>query len=298
MNYCSPYGAVDIITIRHESRCRGCSMSSRLAALAKDHITDDAGQRLKRARERLNLRYRDVEEASLRIAARHKNDEFAIALSRLADIENKGTVPSVYRLYSLCAIYRLDISEVLNWYGIDLGGIAQDAGVVEIERTHTVSFDADGHSEVLLPLSLDPGLDVRRTTFLSRMIQRWGKLPLMLLGGFDLKGHRYGYIGTEDWRMYPILQPGSLILIDETRRKPASGGWTNEFDRPIYFFEHRQGYACSWCTLTGDQLVLQPHPGSQCAPEIFEYPSEIEVVGQVAGVAMRLDPARRRRTRS
>ena len=43
------------------------------------------------SRERLNLRYRDVEEASHRIADRHKNDEFSIALSRLADIENKGT---------------------------------------------------------------------------------------------------------------------------------------------------------------------------------------------------------------
>lgn len=273
-------------------------MSSRLAALAKDHTMDDAGQRLKRARERLNLRYRDVEEASLRIAARHKNDEFAIALSRLADIENKGTVPSIYRLYSLCAIYRLDLAEVMEWYGIDLGCIAQDAFSTDIERTHPVGFDPDPHSEVLVPLSLDPGIDVRRTTFLSRMIQRWGKLPLLMLNGFDLKSHRYGYIGTEDWRMYPILQPGSLVLIDETKRKPAAGGWTNEFDRPIYFVEHRQGYTCAWCSINGDQIVLQPHPASNCIPEVYDFPSEVDVVGQVTGIAMRLDPARRRRVRS
>ena len=70
---------------------------------------EEAGQKLRRARERLNLRYRDVEEASLRIAERRKNPEFVIALSRLADIENKGTLPTLYRLYSLCAIYRLDL---------------------------------------------------------------------------------------------------------------------------------------------------------------------------------------------
>jgi transcriptional regulator with XRE-family HTH domain len=273
-------------------------MSSRIAALAKDHTMDDAGQRLKRARERLNLRYRDVEEASLKIAARHKNDEFAIALSRLADIENKRTLPSIYRLYSLCAIYRLELSEVLQWYGIDLGAIGVDADSIELERTHPIGFSADLHSEVLIPLSLDPGIDIRRTTFLSRMIQRWGKLPLVLLNGFDLKAHRYGFIGTEDWTMYPILQPGSMVLIDETKRKPATSGWTNEFDRPIYFFEHRQGYACAWCSLTGEQIVLQPHPASQCAPEVYAYPSEIDIIGQVAGVAMRLDPARRRRARS
>jgi transcriptional regulator with XRE-family HTH domain len=258
----------------------------------------EAGQKLKRARERLNLRYRDVEEASLRIAERHKNDEFIIALSRLADIENKGTVPSIYRLYSLCTIYRLDIHEVMEWYGVDISQMPADAMSIQIERTHTVGFDTDGHGEVQLPLSLDPGLDWRRTTYLSRMIQRWGKLPLMLLNGLDLKNHRYGFIGTEDWTMYPLLQPGSFVLIDETRRKIVNTGWTNEFERPIYFLEHRKGFACGWCTLNESQLILQPHPASMCNPEVYSYPDEVEVIGQVTGVAMRLDQGKRRRTRS
>lgn len=258
----------------------------------------EAGQKLRRARERLNLRYRDVEEASLRIAERHKNDEFIIALSRLSDIENKGTVPTIYRLYSLCTIYRLDIHEVMEWYGVDVSQMPADAMSLEIERTHTVNFNTDGHGEVQLPLSLDPGLDWRRTTYLSRMIQRWGKLPLMLLNGLDLKNHRYGFIGTEDWTMYPLLQPGSFVLIDETRRKIVNTGWTNEFERPIYFLEHRNGFACGWCTLSDGRLVLQPHPASLCNPEVYAYPEEVEVIGQVTGVAMRLDQGRRRRTRS
>lgn len=258
----------------------------------------EAGQKLRRARERLNLRYRDVEDASLRIAERHKNDEFIIALSRLSDIENKGTVPSIYRLYSLCTIYRLDIHEVLEWYGVDISQMPADAMSLEIERTHTVNFNTDGHGEVQLPLTLDPGLDWRRTTYLSRMIQRWGKLPLMLLNGLDLKNHRYGFIGTEDWTMYPLLQPGSFVLIEETRRKVVNTGWSNEFERPIYFLEHRNGFACGWCTLSEGRLVLQPHPASLCNPEVYAYPDEVEVIGQVTGVAMRLDQGRRRRTRS
>ena len=36
-------------------------------------------------------------------------------------------------------------------------------------------------------------------------------------------------------------------MIDETQRKVVNSGWANEFDRPIYFLEHRQGYACGWC---------------------------------------------------
>ena len=65
---------------------------------------EEPGQKLKRIRERLNLRYRDVEEASLKISALRGSDEFTIVLSRLADMENKGTVPTIFRLYTLCAI--------------------------------------------------------------------------------------------------------------------------------------------------------------------------------------------------
>src|ERR1700676_2120021 len=103
-------------------------------------MIEEPGQKLKRVRERLNLRYREVEEASAKIAERRGNDEFILALSRLADIENKGTIPSIYRLYSLCAIYRLDISEVLSWYGISPDMIPADADVIEPERTHIVGF--------------------------------------------------------------------------------------------------------------------------------------------------------------
>ncbi len=55
----------------------------------------DAGLKLKRIRECLELRYRQVEQASNLIAEKHHNLDFAIGLSRLADIENKGVVPSI-----------------------------------------------------------------------------------------------------------------------------------------------------------------------------------------------------------
>ena len=125
---------------------------------------DDPGQRLKRVRERLNLRYRDVEDASLRIAERRKNDEFIVALSRLSDIENKGTVPSIYRLYSLSAIYRLDLCEVLQWYGVDPTLLPADSAEVEVEKTHILGFRVHDHGEVQVPLRLDPGLDLEKTT--------------------------------------------------------------------------------------------------------------------------------------
>ena len=260
-------------------------------------MIDEPGQRLKRIRERLNLRYRDVEEASIRISERQKNDEFIIQLSRLSDIENRGTVPSIFRLYSLCTIYRLDVSEVLEWYGVDLANQAGDAASISIERTHLIGFPASDNGEIQIPLTLDPGLDPKKTSYLSRLIQKWGKLPLALLNSLEIRNHRYGFIGSEDWSMYPLIPPGSLILIDENQRKVMNTGWLNEFERPIYFCEHRDGFVCGWCTVGDGQLVLQPHPSSMCTPQIFRFPDEIDVIGQVVGLAMRLDPAKRRRTR-
>ena len=259
---------------------------------------EEPGQKLKRVRERLDLRYRDVEDASLKIAERHGNDEFALGLSRLADIENKGLVPSVYRMYTLCAIYRLDLIEVMSWYGVRLSEMPADSARIKVDKTHLIEYSPHPSGSVKVPLALDPGLDLRKTSYLSRMIQKWGKLPLMLLQNVVVEDHRYGYIGSDDWFMYPLLQPGALILIDETKRQIMNTGWTNEYDRPIYFLETADGYCCGWChAQESGQIVLQPHPAALLNP-IFFAPGEAEVVGQVVGVAMRLDRGKKRRARS
>jgi transcriptional regulator with XRE-family HTH domain len=253
------------------------------------------GEKLKQARERLALTYRDVGGASQVIARRRGSDDFAIALSRLADIENKGTVPTIFRLYTLCAIYRLDLQEVLRWYGVPLDFLPADALQIGLDETHAIQFPAA--SPVAVPHSLDQEIDLSKTTFLSHLVRRWGKLPLSFFAGLDVRHYRYGLIGLEDWSMYPVLQPGSLVLIDQNRRKIAPGGWTTEFDRPLYFLEYRGGYRCGWCALAGDRLLLQPHPASQEQPTVFDC-TEIDVIGQVTGVAMLLESTRRRHART
>ena len=256
---------------------------------------EEPGQKLKKIRERLRLRFRDVEEASGRIATLHANDEFIVALSRLADIENKGTMPSAYRLYSLCAIYRLDMSEVLSWYGVSMSTLPADAAVLQHTETHIISFHAE-EGGIQVPISLDPGIDLSRTVFLSRFIQRWGTLPLLLFNNIDLRNFRYGLIGTEDSSMFPIIPPGSLVVIDDTKRRIVNSGWSSEFERPIYFLEHRDGYTCGWCGLRDGVLMVQPHPASLYDPKSYRYPDEIEVIGQVTQVAMSLDASVRRRS--
>src|SRR5438105_4803779 len=94
------------------------------------------GQHLRIVREQLGLTMRDVEMASATISAKHGNDDFAIPLSRLSDIETKGIVPSIFRLYSLAVIYRRDLRDILAWYGIDVNACVGDLSVAEPRHSH------------------------------------------------------------------------------------------------------------------------------------------------------------------
>jgi len=247
-----------------------------------------AGQRLRALREQLGFTIREVEAAGLRIAAKHQNDDFALPLSRLSDIETKGVIPSIFRLYSFSVIYRRDVRELLSWYGIDLNQTAADLSLAAPPRTHLSEVLASA-AATYLPTALDPGFDPRQTTNMGRMIQRWGFVPLSYLAQLQPDRFIYGYIGSEDLTMYPLLLPGTFVQIDESRNKVQAGTWRSEYERPIYFIETREGFVCSWCAVVGDSLLVQPHPLSPELPRSLKHPSEAEVLGQVIAVAMRLD---------
>jgi hypothetical protein len=121
------------------------------------------------------------------------------------------------------------------------------------------------------------------------MVERWGQFESSLLNGNGK--YRYGYIGLDDRRMSPLLRPGSLVLVDTAQRRIENSGWSNEFERPLYFVEVRDGYRCGWFFTEGNRLVMQPHGLSHCLPEAWRTPNEAEVVGRVVGVVSRLtDP--------
>ena len=69
-------------------------------------------------REELGLTLRDVHKDSLRLAARYRNRRLVLFARRLSMIESKNEVPSIFRLYALAIIYRRDIKDLLNFYGL------------------------------------------------------------------------------------------------------------------------------------------------------------------------------------
>ena len=245
------------------------------------------GKSLRTLREKLGLTMRDVEHSSARVAEKHHNEEFSIPPSRLSDIETKGILPSIFRLYTLSIIYRRDFRELMSWYGVDLNNSPADLGLVSPPKSH-VSDALSGVAAMRVPVRMDPGFDEHRTTNLGRMVEKWGLVPVAYLAQFANSDFTYGYVGTEDFTMYPILPPGSFIQVDESRNRVLEGSWRSEYERPIYFVETRDGHTCSWCSMRREEIILQPHPLSPVPVRILRHPQEAEVLGQVVGVAMKL----------
>ncbi len=250
-------------------------------------------EQLKDLRSRLGITTRDVAEFSQRIAEAEGNPEFQISNAWLTQIENSDSVPSIFKLYSLSAIYRMKFTDLLLLYGLDLQKLGMHQLAAPLPHTHLTSLEVyDADRTVSFPIRFDRSFDVDNTNLLSRMVELWGEVPIALIQHLDIRHSQYGYVGLQDYTLYPLLRPGSFVQIDSRVRKVQPLRRRTEFDRAIYFVELRDGYACAWCDLLDDHLLLLPHPLSPCSVRKFKFGTDAEIVGQVTAVAMRLsDPS-------
>jgi transcriptional regulator with XRE-family HTH domain len=249
-------------------------------------------EQLKDLRSRLGITTRDVAEFSQRIAEAEGNTEFQISNAWLTQIENSDSVPSIFKLYSLSAIYRMKFTDLLRLYGLDLQRLGLHQLATPLPHTHLTTLEVyDTDRTVSFPIRFDRSFELDNTNLLSRMVELWGEVPIALIQHLDIRHSQYGYVGLEDYTLYPLLRPGSFVQIDSRVRRVQPFRRRTEFDRPIYFVELRDGYACSWCDLLDDQLLLLPHPLSPCSVRKFKYGTDAEIVGQVTAVAMKLSDA-------
>lgn len=238
---------------------------------------------------RLQLGFRDVEELSTKIAARERDERFYLSAARLAQIENEDETPSHFKIFTLSAIYGLSFYDILSSCGVDPDRIHKYRAEMRLPATRPVSpelYTLD--AKVKVPIRLDPSFKWERTQLVNRAVALWGEIPAAFLLACNPTQHMYAYIGLEDDTMYPLLRQGSLVMIDENRRNVASGGWNNEFERPIYLIETRDAYLCGWCRVDGAEITIIPHPISSAPIRTFNLTTEAEVIGQVVSVAIRL----------
>jgi transcriptional regulator with XRE-family HTH domain len=246
-----------------------------------------AGIKLKQLREQCGLTLREVESRSRRLAKRKLNQDFFISRGWLNNIENGSHKLSFFKLYALGAIYRVHWSNLLGFFGCNLGDFDRDQAMFAPPKTQLSPGVADRDRTITIPLQTREELRLDKTNLLSRLVEIWGEVPLRFLQHLDLKNGVYGIVGMSDRTLYPIIRPGSIVQIDQGQRKVLTQ-WENEHDRPIYFIELRGDFLCSWCELRDGYLWSIPHPLSKCQVRRFAHPREAEILGRVISVAMRL----------
>ena len=247
----------------------------------------EGGRLLRAARLRVQLSTREVESLSKGIADKKKSRDYYISHAWLTDAENGGYVPSIFKLYSLSMIYKRRYDEILGFFGIQLVDLVEEQMRLSLPHTHLIGVQPDDAVPLLrVSQAMKEGIDFAKTNLVSRMFGQWGGVPASLLGTGD--HDVYGYVGMEDFTLFPLIRPGSFVQIDARQNKVDQGGWQGEIDRPIYFVELRESYACSWCETREGRLLLVPRSQSGNQVREVRFPGDAEIVGRVTAVSMRI----------
>jgi transcriptional regulator with XRE-family HTH domain len=243
-----------------------------------------AGRSLKALRNARNLSGRQVEQASRRIAAAKEDKRFYISNGWLTQLERGVSEPGICKIFSLSVIYKVKFFDLIRLYGVNIDEIKKYEPVANPNSTQLLAAEIqndDGFQPV--PETLRYLLHQRPTSLLPGTIGAGSRTPLNQQRDPGVGQVSYGYIGLKDITMYPMIRPGSLVRIDTSQNKLQSVTQRNEYERPIYFVELRDAYACGWCELQGKELLIIPHHSSPGRIRRFTYIKEAEIVGRVIG---------------
>jgi len=227
------------------------------------------GERLKTLRNIRNITVREVEQASRRIAEDKGDKRFCISNGWLAQLENGVSEPNIQKFFSLSVIYGVDYDDLLRLYGVDVD-----------ERQKYEPIANPSLTQVISHVTADEGQLFSEIADASERLDT-DLIPQTKVIGNHTSQIIYARLGLTDFTMHPMIRPGALLKIDTSQSKLSTDGWRNEYERPIFFIELRNAYACGWCELQGNQLLIIPHHSSRAKVRGFKYPREAEIVGRV-----------------
>jgi transcriptional regulator with XRE-family HTH domain len=262
------------ITIVMTTLKRGTTMASGRG----QPLSIGIGERLRAIRQRWQLSLREVEERSLRFAQEHGSQSHQVSASWLVRLEREEHELTVSKLVSLANIYNIPAEELLH----SICPETPQPILRQLSTPNATMLLAEG------PLEEQAKYLIPDAPF----VEPPDETQLLPLGGDLLQTpYRRGIIGKRDRTLEPMIPPGSIVHFDSQQRAIASRkDWTHEFKRPIYFLMTREGYVCGWCELdkNSEWLTLVPHPLSPASSRRWKYRTEIESLGRVVVVAIRL----------
>jgi transcriptional regulator with XRE-family HTH domain len=237
------------------------------------------GARLRTIRQQWQLSLREVEERTLRFAREKGNLSYKVSASWLDRLEREVHELTANKLVALAEIYNLPTEQLLRFACPE----GSQPLPKQLPSPNATMRTPEG------PLEQQAEYSVRKPICADHPPDETGLLAVQ--NGLAPIPFKHGIIGKRDRTLDPMIRAGSIVHIDTQDRAISSReDWTHEFLRPIYFLTTRDGYVCGWCELdrNSEWLTLIPHPLSPASSRRWKYRTEIESVGRVVAVAIRL----------
>jgi transcriptional regulator with XRE-family HTH domain len=238
------------------------------------------GARLRAIRRQWQLSLREVEARSLRFAQQRGNLAYQVSASWLDRLEREEHDLTVNKFITLADIYNIPADKFLQSV---YPSAPQPALLQELSTPNATMLLTDG------PLEKQARYLLPDTPFLEQPPDETALLPTE--NANLASPYRRGIIGKRDLTLDPMVPAGSIVQIDTQKRSICSRkDWTHEFQRPIYFLMTRDAYICGWCELdkNSNWLTVIPHPLSSASSRRWRYRTEIENLGRVIVLAIRL----------
>jgi transcriptional regulator with XRE-family HTH domain len=236
----------------------------------------EIGARLRMIRQQWRLSLREVEQRSRSIAQKRGDSSFQVSASWLTRLESDGHELKVNKLIALAEIYSIPIEQLLR---CNYPGKGEPLAIDQLPGPSATTFPMEGSQKSQANHLLSDTAFPNQTTLLPK---KNAPLPTPYLRGI---------IGKLDLTLDPMIPPGSVVQID-TRNLAISSrkNWTHEFQRPVYFLMTRVGYVSGWCELdrNSEWLTLIPHPLSPASSRRWKYREEVENLGRIISVVIRL----------
>jgi transcriptional regulator with XRE-family HTH domain len=238
------------------------------------------GATLRALRQRWQLSLREVEQRSRSIARERGDLSFQFSASWLARLESDEHELTVNKLVALAEIYSIPADQLIRAAS---PGNAATLTLDQLPSPSAATLPIEGlrkpQADDLLSDTSFPDRSPNETALLQTE-NASSRMPFLR-----------GIIGKLDLTLDPMIPAGSIVQIDTRKREISpKRDWTDEFQRPIYFLKTKDGNFCGWCELDKDPqwLTLIPHPLSPAPSRRWKYRTEVENLGRVMSVVIRL----------
>ncbi|MBN9615423.1 MAG: hypothetical protein BGO25_03450 [Acidobacteriales bacterium 59-55] len=246
------------------------------------------GKILRSFREAWGWTTRQVAEKSRKLAEIWGDSEYALDASYISKIENGGTpIPAVSsgKLASMMEVYSKGSNTLWNLVKPPRNGFLVDDPLGGPEFTQMIREGRLAEKLAVLMASAYPESSIPNQTSISPMRDNDGRSRMHPFQ--DRKRYIRAIVGLTDYCLFPLICPGTLLIVDRQCKSIPSYDFFSELERPKFLIETHDGMFCCWCdSLEGGQMIrVVQHPLGTLPHRSLHRPlklgREAEIIGEV-----------------